>query len=45
MTINQTGIPKLRLTNRGRWAATLAWLAIFVVGMVTAKYGVPGWDL
>ena len=42
MTTGQTS--RLRLTNRGRWVVTLAWLAVLIVGMVTAEVGVPGWS-
>jgi hypothetical protein len=46
MTIGTTGRPltKLRLTFRGRMVLAIAWTALLIVGMVTAKYGVPGWD-
>ena len=46
MAIGTTGKyqPKLRLTFRGRMVVAIAWTALLVVGMVTARYGVPGWD-
>jgi len=34
-----------RLTTRGRVVLTAAWFAVLLAGMLTAKYGVPGWDL
>ena len=45
MTIHQTGRPNLRLTFRGRVVLSAIWTALLLVGMLTAKYGVPGWDL
>jgi hypothetical protein len=46
MTIGTTGRPltKLHLTFRGRVVLTAAWFAVLLVGILTAKYGVPGWD-
>ena len=44
MTIG-TKSPNLRLTFRGRVVLSAIWTALLLVGMLTAKYGVPGWDL
>ena len=47
MAIGTTGRPltQLRLTTRGRVVLTAAWFAVLLIGILTAKYGVPGWDL
>lgn len=45
MTIHQQSDPSVRLTFRGRVVLSVAWTALLLVGMLTAKYGVPGWDL
>lgn len=44
MTIDHQSDPPVRLTLRGRVVLSVAWTALFLVGMLTAKYGVPGWD-
>ncbi len=45
MTIHQTDRRNLRLTFRGRVVLSAIWTALLLVGMLTARYGVPGWDL
>ena len=45
MTIHQQSDPPVRLTFRGRVVLSAIWTALLLVGMLTAKYGVPGWDL
>ena len=45
MTIGTKCEPNLRLTFRGRVVLSAIWTALLLVGMLTAKYGVPGWGM